>query len=360
MIITTAITMTEPSPGMAHPAVMDSTDPRTATSTGSTIDNLLPTSTSTHHPPTHAETIPPTAMTATTTATATMRPATSTALNGTSTDNLAAEMQQRLNVAHDEIPSLLSMTDALASPSDLEMDLTDDDADLVHKFEDGWRDFLKENPDMIPKGKRGYQLERLNKDVQELIGSKEAAVKELQNQLNFFNSSREHLESVYQHETSMAAQRQTQVQDRIAHQLDTITIAEEIMYETLPWQNFLECVDSAATHMQSMRSGREKAFKPSSRAMALVDRKGEDEDIRLRAYRIDHAILTAQVKMLAREVERYEKSNESLDTVAAFLTEHNIWGILSKQQQQSEEKDAPAPTTSEAPSSPVKSYKLEP
>jgi hypothetical protein len=70
--------------------------------------------------------------------------------------------------------------------------------------------------------------------------------------------------------------------------------------------------------------------------MVLVDQEGADDngvhskDVTLRAYRIDHALLNAQVKLLQREAERYDKTTESIEFLGRFLTEQNIWGLLTK------------------------------
>eukprot|EP00541_Cyclophora_tenuis_P001713 CAMPEP_0116542974 /NCGR_PEP_ID=MMETSP0397-20121206/1304_1 /TAXON_ID=216820 /ORGANISM="Cyclophora tenuis, Strain ECT3854" /LENGTH=288 /DNA_ID=CAMNT_0004067023 /DNA_START=683 /DNA_END=1549 /DNA_ORIENTATION=- len=232
----------------------------------------------------------------------------------------------------DVIPSMLSMVDAVADPSDLEMELSENEADMVHRFETGWKKFLHENPHLIPKGRRGYQLQCLSRDVKEVKESKIAVEQELQKQLDFFTTSRDRLEDVYQYETEVAAQRQKLAQDKMQEKLDTVNISEEIMSETIPWYYFLEAVDNAASLVGPVNNTKQRTFKPSTRAMALVDRNGDEEDVRLRAFRLDHALLTAQVKMLAREVERHEKTNQSLEIVAKFFTEHNIWGILTKQQ----------------------------
>jgi hypothetical protein len=103
---------------------------------------------------------------------------------------------------------------------------------------------------------------------------------------------------------------------------------------TVPWEHFLDTLDQAVVHndTKSLADGK-KSMKPSARAMFLVNARNEDErsrDFMLRAYRIDHALLSAQVKMSQREVESYEKTTESLEVLGKFLTEHNIWGLFTK------------------------------
>jgi hypothetical protein len=76
-------------------------------------------------------------------------------------------------------------------------------------------------------------------------------------------------------------------------------------------------------------SNGKRTVKPSARAMALVDPSGNPGDMQLRAYRVDHALLTAQVKMLHKEIECCEKKTGH-EIVGKFLTENNIWTLLSK------------------------------
>jgi hypothetical protein len=79
-----------------------------------------------------------------------------------------------------------------------------------------------------------------------------------------------------------------------------------------------------------------KSMKPSARAMALVNQEGADDNavnskhVTMQAYRIDSALLNAQVKVLQREMERYDKTTESIEFLGKFLTEQNIWGLLTK------------------------------
>jgi hypothetical protein len=76
------------------------------------------------------------------------------------------------------------------------------------------------------------------------------------------------------------------------------------------------------------------SFKPSARSMALVDPRGSADDLRLRSYRLDHALLTCQAAMLELHVQVLEKSAETLNPVGRFLIEQNVIALLNQQQQE--------------------------
>jgi len=76
-------------------------------------------------------------------------------------------------------------------------------------------------------------------------------------------------------------------------------------------------------------------MKPSAKAMFLnnvlleSDAMIKSRDFLLLAYRIDNALLHAQVKVLQRDVERMEQLTDTTEMVGKFLTEQNIWGLLA-------------------------------
>ena len=119
--------------------------------------------------------------------------------------------------------------------------------------------------------------------------------------------------------------------ERLQKQLDSIAIAEHLLAQTYPWEHFLAAVDNAA-ELQGIDRNEvgesDKKAKPSTRAMYLVDGKvGESlDDVQLRAYQIDHALLDTQVKMLQKEAEGYEKLLESQETLTTFLSD-NVAGV---------------------------------
>ena len=96
------------------------------------------------------------------------------------------------------------------------------------------------------------------------------------------------------------------------------------------------------------------AMRPSDRALYLAEhgtwngnetkeKKENDQEKRttttsgdemeLRAYRVDHALLSAHVNMLHKEIERCEKSMRAQEFAGHFLTQHSVWRILAPNKQ---------------------------
>jgi hypothetical protein len=212
-------------------------------------------------------------------------------------------------------------------------ELTQDNENLLKTFESSWRKFLKDNPHLRPRGKRASRLAVLQKKLQDTIASQAKADYELQRQLDFFLESREALEETYANEVDYAESLQCVIRERLEKQLDRIAFSDHLMHQTVPWEYFLETVDMKAIPFISSAKGETRGGKPSARAMALIDPNGDADDVRLRALRMDHAIYSTEIKMLEKESERIDLTNESHAFVGKFLTEHNIWGILNKQQE---------------------------
>ena len=205
---------------------------------------------------------------------------------------------------------------------------------LLKTFESSWIKFLKENPKFRPRGKKASRMAVLQKKLQDTIESQAKADFELQRQLDFFLESREALEETYANEVDYAESLQNVIRERLEKQLDRIAYGDHLMHQTVPWEFFLETVDIKAIPFITSSKGETRGGKPSARAMALIDQNGDADDIRLRALRMDHALYSTEIKMLEKESERIDLTNESHAFVGKFLTEHNIWGILNKQQEQ--------------------------
>ena len=225
-------------------------------------------------------------------------------------------------VEDDVAPVISSM---LSSAHDLDVPLTEADISLVEEFEARWLEYLQANPSLMPTGERGQRVEELRGQVLEAQLHRTEVQKEMEAQLQSFSESREALESHYHQSIKEAMAAQKKVHDNLQKELDNAAIADQLDSQIAPWSHFVDCVDKAAGP-----DTKEKTLKPSARAMALVDASGDPRDVQLRAYRIDHALLTTQVKMLQKQVERCERTTEGLETVGKFLTENNIWALLSK------------------------------
>lgn len=224
----------------------------------------------------------------------------------------------------------------MANPVELDVDLTDDDLIMVQDFEQSWKQFILDNSNLMPLGKRRESVTKLQRDILATLENKSAVEAELKRQLDFFQKSREALEQHYGQQAAGASTYQSQIHDHLQIQLGNVSQAKSLSQKTVPWNHFLNCIDKAIPELYTTTASsmKEKAFKPSARAMALVDPTGDEEDVCLRAYRLDHALLTAQVKMLEKELDKEEKMTSTLEVVGTLLSEHNIWGLLTKQQQE--------------------------
>lgn len=227
----------------------------------------------------------------------------------------------------EEDDDFVIISSMLSSPHDLDIPLTEDDVDLMEEFEARWSDFMRTHPDLIPYGRRSKRIRELRSQVLEARMSKSSVEKEMKAQLKVFTKARDTLELNYKHEMQDVQGKKQAVHDHLQTQLDNIAVADRLESQLASWEHFCELVDKASVPITPSKN---KDFKPSVRAMALVDPSGETSDVQLRAYRVDHALLTTQVEMLQKEIERYEKSREGLEIVGEFLTENNIYSLLSK------------------------------
>lgn len=212
---------------------------------------------------------------------------------------------------------------------DFDAELSTLEAITVKKFEATWKAFLRENPHLIPQGKKSARKAMLQKQVADTIASQERAERELQRQVEFFNESRQALEETYASEVEYANNLQRVIHERLDKQLGDVARSHQLMNETLPWEHFLDTVDMKAIPCASPSSIGVGNVRPSMRALALIDPEGDSRDIQLRALRMDHALLSSEIKMLEKETERLELTNQNLEFIGRFLTEFNIWGILT-------------------------------
>lgn len=216
----------------------------------------------------------------------------------------------------------------LSSAHDLDVPLTAHDITMVEDFEAQWSIYMQDHPELMPAGGQSKKVKDLRGEVLQAKMSQKNLEKEYESQLKHFGKSRDLLESNYNKGMQEATHRQQIVHDLLKRELNNVVEADELESQLVPWQHFLSNVDKAA--LVPLVDLRGKSIKPSARAMALVENVGDPSDVQLRAYRVDHALLTAQVQMLQKEIEEVEKTTKALDLTGEFLTENNIWSLLSK------------------------------
>jgi hypothetical protein len=225
------------------------------------------------------------------------------------------------------------------SPEELDLHLTPEDMESVEDFENAWQAFLINDPGILPQGKAGIRALDLQQQIEHVNKTQDNMQKELEQQLEFFSNKRENLETNYKVAMTHSATVQKKIHGELQKQLDNVAEADVNFSKGAPWEHFLDGLDGVVAKgepgmydgLSVVTPGGSKTIKPSERALLLVDNSvGDVKDIQLRAYRIDHALLTAQTKRLQIEVDRYERTTESLEMIGKFLTEHNIWGLLTK------------------------------
>jgi hypothetical protein len=91
-----------------------------------------------------------------------------------------------------------SLSEILKAPlriEDLEFDVGD--GQYLADFEEAWAIFLRDNPDLAPRGAREERILRLQRDARKEEEEKLKIITEMEQQLEFFKASCEELEEVY-------------------------------------------------------------------------------------------------------------------------------------------------------------------
>lgn len=231
--------------------------------------------------------------------------------------------------------------------------LNDDDIIGLNEFETKWIEFLTSNPNVLPPGEKLKNCLELENQLEEIKMSKQMVQMELQRQLDFFTQSKDQLEKNFTRAMEEAALTQQEVSRNLNKEIDDIAVADQILSKTLPWEHFFDNLEAAAeknnvfdglegsTACSSSTNTNSRGLKPSKQAMYLAHNldqgevaraamEGKSSALLLRAFKIDNAILKAQVKMMQLEDDRLQRTTKSQQELAKFLSEYNIWGLLSK------------------------------
>ena len=228
--------------------------------------------------------------------------------------------------------------------------VTKSEVEHIQEFERLWARFVEQAADSgdLPKGKREIKIEKLQNEIRAIKDEREPAEGELRKRLAFIRESTESLQYIYEAKMKGAAQEQQEKSTKLKQRVKNISEASSIRDETFPWLHFLRQLDLKArkpehenpcegdgggsTDQQSQQRQHPTAIRPSERALYLtsqVEGIQSSSDKELCAYRIDHALLSTHVSMLHREITRYEKSIEAQETAGQFLTQYDVWRLLS-------------------------------
>ncbi|KAG7364079.1 hypothetical protein IV203_037281 [Nitzschia inconspicua] len=228
--------------------------------------------------------------------------------------------------------------------------LSDEDLVAIDEFENKWSSFLSSNPDLLPPGKKLKNCLEFQSQLEEVEVSNQMVKMELQRQLDFFSNSKNQLEANFTRAMEEAALMQQEVSRTLNKEIDDIAVADQILSKTLPWEHFFDNLDSLTENnyvSDGMTSDGEQSstysrgLKPSKQAMYLAQNidqgeiaraamEGKSSALLLRAFKIDNALLKAELKMMQQEIGRLERTTKAQKDLAKFLSEYNIWGLLSK------------------------------
>eukprot|EP00539_Tryblionella_compressa_P003416 CAMPEP_0178748786 /NCGR_PEP_ID=MMETSP0744-20121128/9063_1 /TAXON_ID=913974 /ORGANISM="Nitzschia punctata, Strain CCMP561" /LENGTH=271 /DNA_ID=CAMNT_0020402157 /DNA_START=102 /DNA_END=917 /DNA_ORIENTATION=- len=229
----------------------------------------------------------------------------------------------------------------------IEEALSDRDIIALEEFENKWHSFLSSNPGILPPGKKLKSCLEIQNQLDEIEVAKQNAQMELQRQLDFFNNSKDQLEANFTKAMEEAALMQQDIIRSLNKEIDDIALADQTLSATLPWRHFfnnLQAITDENNVPEGMSTGESacsRGIKPSSQAMYLANNtdqavvaqaalEGKSSNVLLRAFHIDNGLLKAEIKMAQREIDRLERTTKSQRVLSKFLTEHNIWGLLTK------------------------------
>jgi hypothetical protein len=215
-------------------------------------------------------------------------------------------------------------------------DLTPEEKDMLLEFEQSWKYFTMSKKGNLPMGKEeDLFLELRKKQAEEEEAKRTTTVPdtvqtELDNQIRIFQEGLAQMEAEYKKMITNEQKETEMNQKKLESALQAIIDADKLQTETLPWAFFVSCVDAEAMK-QHYEVSKTRAMKPSTRALYLVSTTSEGtnkNDQLIDALQMDHALLKAQLRMLNKEIQRYEKTGATQELLAKFMVANNIWNIL--------------------------------
>lgn len=246
-----------------------------------------------------------------------------------------------------ERPNFFLETPPITSEDLTDIEISPQDAEVLDEFEECWRTYWTKRPDALIAGMKGNRIESIEDELEALRTSRHNVEAELQRQLDFFDSSRKQLEAEFKKEEEIASEEQKRIVNEMLDKIENVKTVSRNFEANAPWDFFLETLEEAVAQSDvkplpgdgvsvAAASRTSNVLKPSAKAMFLNNANEENcapdarsSNFLLRAYRIDHALLNSQVRTLQREVEKVEMKTSTLDFVGKFLTEHNIWSLMT-------------------------------
>lgn len=220
------------------------------------------------------------------------------------------------------------------SPSDLLEDTPESECDekFLEEFENAWKDFLSNRPFRC---KRFDHIIDLQTQLMTLKQDNSKMVKDFQKQIKFLDRGKTVSEKEFSEKIQGVLQEEKRMKDAVNERIESVKWLQALQEQTLPWFHFMRELDRLAEvhHKNDEASpSANKVSRPSARAKFLaagVSRAESPSQHQLGECLVDNALLTTQVQMLHREVERCQTLMEINETtICKFLAKNNIWNIL--------------------------------
>ena len=205
--------------------------------------------------------------------------------------------------------------------------LSQDETRQLADFEKSWKYFVSSKRGTLPVGKQGTALSILQEKLDHAQATHDNVQAELEKQISFFKENLVTMESEYREKMEYEKKHYETTEKKLLTLLRGVQEADKIQVETLTWFFFLSCVEAEAAKKFRGHMPKTRALKPSSRAKYLLSRLEREADDR-EALEMDHALLKAHLRMLNKEIQRYEKTLAAQEHAANVLTENDIWSVL--------------------------------
>eukprot|EP00538_Stauroneis_constricta_P002820 CAMPEP_0119565084 /NCGR_PEP_ID=MMETSP1352-20130426/28964_1 /TAXON_ID=265584 /ORGANISM="Stauroneis constricta, Strain CCMP1120" /LENGTH=260 /DNA_ID=CAMNT_0007613933 /DNA_START=98 /DNA_END=880 /DNA_ORIENTATION=+ len=214
--------------------------------------------------------------------------------------------------------------------------VTEQDHRILHDLEEAWTKFLLDNPTLLQRtGTSKQRVEELEQQLEAINTKRDQVEVEMQQQLDFIRRRKEDTESSYKKSMDRERAKQQKFDDMLQAQQDLVATSDQKVLRLLPWHCFLESLDRQTEHVGAFLGSRsqtnDRTIKPSDRAMYLVDESSDNKrDVELRAFRIDNALLRAQIKLTQQMIGSIEDHAKSLEPVGKFLTKNKVWDVMAE------------------------------
>lgn len=224
---------------------------------------------------------------------------------------------------------------------DLDRECNETDQEMLEEIETAWMNYLKANPEkLVPRQEKRFG--QVSSKLKAIDMESKKIEEEFKLQLEFFAESRDQLEENFKRTMNEETENQKEMRDNLDKDVDAAARADHNFSLTLPWEKVFYNLERIVAKESMLPLPKDiitvddvtKPLLPSKRSVLLLKNGTEykpiNKDFMLQAYKVDEALMKAQIGMYKLEVERYENTLKNLEDTGKFLTEYNIWGVLNQ------------------------------